>query len=96
MFLKYAYPEIIVITIEMETATTVIPLIPVPAQIIKIGANAVFGSAFNTTKNGSKILAINSFHHNIIAIISPSAVPITKPKIVSSVEILMCFHNSPF
>ena len=45
-------------------------MIPVPAQIIRIGASAVFGNAFKTIKNGSKTLANVSFHHNTTAIIN--------------------------
>ena len=66
------YAEIIVNTNDIETATAVIPFMPVPIQIIMIGARAVLGKAFNTTKNGSIILAIILFHQRIIAISKPA------------------------
>ena len=60
-----------------------------------IGARAVLGSAFSTTKNGSKTHLIKSFHHIITAITNPIKVPITKPRIVSIKEILICLKISP-
>ena len=72
-----------VIIREIETATTTIPFIPVPAQIINMGASAVLGKAFKTTKKGSNIFARVLLHHKIIAINMPKLVPITSPKIVS-------------
>ena len=76
-----------VIINDKETATTTIPFIPVPAQIIRIGAKAVFGKAFNTTKNGSHILVNVLENHNIIANNIPKKVPIIKPNKVSYNEI---------
>ena len=76
-------------------ATKTIPLIPVPAHIINIGARAVFGKAFNTTKNGSNILATNSFHQSKIPMINPKSVPNTNPSKVSNTLILMCPNSSP-
>ena len=77
----------IVKTSDIETATAVIPLIPVPAQMIKIGAKAVFGNAFRITKKGSLILDNKGNHQIIIAIIIPHTVPIINPRIVSNKEI---------
>ena len=48
--LKYVNVDIIVTIKLKEIDTTTIPLILVPAQIINIGAKAVFGKAFNTIK----------------------------------------------
>ena len=86
------YAEIIVNTNDIETATAVIPFMPVPIQIIMIGARAVLGKAFNTTKNGSIILAIILFHQRIIAISKPARVPITNPNIVSSNDMPICLY----
>ena len=72
-----------VITIDMAMAVTIIPSTPAPTQTIIMGARAVFGRAFNTTKKGSKILARVSDHHNIIAIIIPKVLQINKPIRVS-------------
>ena len=52
---------------EIEIATKTIPLIFVPIQMIKIGAKAVLGKAFNTTKNGSNIFAKILNSNKIIA-----------------------------
>ena len=68
---------------EIEIATKTIPLIFVPIQMIKIGAKAVFGKAFNTTKKGSIIFATILNSNKIIAITIPNIVPIIKPKITS-------------
>ena len=62
--------------------------------MIIIGASAVFGKAFKTTKNGSRTFDKNLFHHNTIAIIIPNNVPINSPKIVSSSEIPICWKIS--
>ena len=86
-FLKYWYADKIVNTKDIDTATHTIPFTPVPTQIIMIGARAVFGSAFKTIKNGSKIFAIKLFHHKIIDILSPITVPIRSPNIVSNTDI---------
>ena len=72
-----------------EIATTTIPLILVPAQIINIGAKAVLGRAFKTIKYGSNILSIVGIKNNIVAIIKPNKVPIIKPIIVSITDILI-------
>ena len=90
------YADKTVKTKEIDIATTTIPLIPVPAQIIIIGARAVLGNAFNTTKKGSRILASDLLSHKIIAIINPSIVPINKPRTVSKIEIPISFHIDPF
>ena len=70
-------------TIEIATAVTTIPFTPAPTHTIIIGARAVLGRAFNTTKNGSKIFANVSDHHKIMAINIPSTVPMIKPTTVS-------------
>ena len=70
----------------MDIATVVIPFIPVPAQIIRIGASAVFGRAFPTTRKGSIIFASILFHHNTIAINIPTNVPINNPNSVSKTD----------
>ena len=57
--LKYVNADIIVTIKLKEIDTTTIPLILVPAQIINIGAKAVFGKAFNTIKYGSSIFDNN-------------------------------------
>jgi hypothetical protein len=82
-------------TKEIDIATTVIPLIPVPAQIINIGANAVLGNALKITNIGSRILANRLFHHKHIAIIIPNKVPIIKPRIVSTTDMRICLKISP-
>ena len=82
--------------IEVIIEMTTIPFIPVPTQTIKMGARAVFGKAFSTTRNGSKILASFSDHHKQIAINNPEQVPIIKPTIVSYNEIPRCLKISPF
>ena len=46
-----------------------------PAQIIMIGPNATLGKLFNIVKYGSTTLAINLFHHKIVAIPNPINVP---------------------
>ena len=87
--LKKFNADIIVIINDKEIATTTIPLIPVPAQTINIGANAVLGNAFKTTKNGSNILTAFSDKYNNIAINMPENVPINKAINVSSNEYLI-------
>ena len=68
---------------EIETETTTIPFIPVPAHIIKMGASAVLGRAFRITKKGSMTFEKVLFHQRRIAKIIPSDVPIKSPNIVS-------------
>ena len=41
---------IIVVTIDIKSAITIIALVPLPTQNIIIGAKATFGRAFNTTR----------------------------------------------
>ena len=74
---------IIVVTIEISSAITIIAGIPFPIQNIIIGASATLGSAFNTTKYGSNIFETVGYHHNITAIITPRIVPSENPSIVS-------------
>ena len=64
-------------------AVTTIPSMPAPTHTIIIGASAVLGSAFNTTKNGSSILAKVSDYQSIMATIIPKVVPIINPRRVS-------------
>ena len=64
-------------------AVTTIPSTPAPTQTIIIGARAVLGRAFNTTKKGSRTFATVSDHHRIMAIIIPATLPIIKPIRVS-------------
>ena len=79
---------------KIDIATTTIPLIPAPAQIIIIGAKAVLGSAFNTLKKGFNIFCNVSKYHNIIAIIIPTLVPITIPNNVSINDTFICLNIS--
>lgn len=71
----------------MEIATTTIPVTPVPAQMIIIGASAVFGRAFKITRNGSNNFVSVRLDHKITAIKTPVTLPIITPKTVSSNDI---------
>ena len=51
-----------------EILIVTIPLIFVPAQIIKIGAKAVLGKAFKTTRYGSSIFSKVGNKYNNVAI----------------------------
>ena len=87
--IKKLWALIIVIITDNDIATTTIPLMPVPAQIIRIGARAVLGKAFKTTKKGS-IIFVNVFeNHNIIPNNIPINVPIKSPNIVSNKDIVI-------
>ena len=77
------------------TAMAIIPFALIPTQTIKIGASAVLGRAFRTTRTGSRTLASLSDHHKQIAINSPPSVPITNPTSVSYSEIPKCLKISP-
>ena len=72
----------------------IIAKVPAPTQIIIIGPSATFGRLFNTTKNGSVTFDKNLDHHSIIEVKKPIAVPIKKPKIVSSHVVNKCFNKS--
>ena len=91
--LKYVNVDIIVTIKLKEIDTTTIPLILVPAQIINIGAKAVFGKAFNTIKQGSSIFDNNGNKYKSVAIINPINVPSINPNIVSITEIRICGHR---
>ena len=66
------------------------------SQTITIGAKAVFGSAFNTTKNGSNTLDSRGNAQSNIATITPPTVPIINPSTVSYTDVLTCTHSWPF
>ena len=80
---------------EMDTATAIIPLIPAPNHTITIGANAVLGSAFNTTKNGSSTFDSIGYHQSKIAMPMPHKVPIQKPANVSHIVMPICSQIDP-
>lgn len=86
----------IVMAKDKEIDTTIIPFIPVPAHIIKIGAIAVLGKALSITKNGSNIFTKSGENHSKIAQIIPKAVPIIRPKVVSISDIWICSNKFPF
>ena len=60
-----------------------------------IGAKAVLGKAFNTTRKGSNILANDFDNQRMMAIINPKSVPINNPKEVSSKDIPISFQMVP-
>ena len=70
---------IIATTIDINKVIVTIAPKPDPIQIITIGPNAILGRAFSTTKYGSATFLVVSLDHKIIAIITPSKVPIVKP-----------------
>ena len=78
---------------EIKIAVTTIPFIFAPTQTITIGAKAVFGSAFYTTKNGSNTLESRGDAQSNIATITPPTVPIINPSTVSYTDVLTCTHN---
>ena len=85
-----------VTVIEVITAITTIPFTLAPTQTIRIGARAVLGRAFKTTRNGSRTFANLSDHQRQMAINSPPSVPIINPTSVSYNEIPKCLKISPF
>ena len=64
-------------------AVTIIPSTPAPTHTIIMGARAVLGRAFNTTKKGSSIFARVFDHQRIIATSIPKVLPINNPISVS-------------
>ena len=73
-----------VTTIQMDTATAMIPGIPAPNQTMTMGASAVLGSALRTTRKGSRMRERMGFHQSSVAMAIPENVPMKKPAKVSS------------
>jgi len=81
---KKPFRTLITVTMtEVNKATAIMEVWLFPNQTIIIGARAVLGKEFNTTKYGSAISEIKRFHHNRIAVKVPRIVPRTKPATVS-------------
>ena len=72
-----------------------IELVPAPIQTMKIGPRAVFGSAFKTTRYGSRTRESVSLHHSVIAIKTPSSVPSRNPTTVSMQDAPRWTQRSP-
>ena len=80
-----------------EMASVMVTMAPMPAPIhtMKIGPRAVFGSAFSTTRYGSRMRAAVSDHHMATATAVPSTVPAVKPSTVSPMDTAAWCHSSP-
>ena len=81
----------------MDTAiaVTMIPEYPAPTHKIIIGARAVLGKLFSTTRYGSKTFEMKLDHQRSIAIKIPKTVPAIKPTTVSITDIPTCLNRDP-
>src|SRR5690606_90106 len=75
--------------------TVIIAKGPAPSHTIKTGPRAILGSAFATTRYGSKTFENVSEFHRITAIKTPAAVPNRKPATVSQSVVNTCVQRLP-
>ena len=87
---------IIVIIIENEIETAIIPLYDVPNQMMKIIPDADLGIALIMVKYGSIIFIKESSKNKKIEMIIPNTVEINNATTASKVDINRCSSNNPF
>ena len=68
---------------DVRSATAIMAEILFQTQTMIIGARAVLGIEFKTTRYGSTMSFKNEFHHKIMAVPVPINVPRIKPAMVS-------------
>ena len=87
--------DIIVTTTEVSRATTIMEVWLLPIQTIIIGASAVLGREFSTTRYGSATSETKRFHQRSTAVNVPKIVPSTKPATVSQSVVPICVQSEP-
>ena len=85
----------VVTTSETSTPITTIDAVPAPIHTMRTGPSAIFGSAFSTTRYGSRMRFSFGIHHSSTANSAPSSVPRRKPSTVSKSVVPTCSQSEP-